>query len=46
MAKKVHAYPATLLPPFEEHKEVCMQWPEPDGVEQVGFVQHFMSLEP
>jgi hypothetical protein len=28
------------------HDEVCMQVPEPDGVEQGLLVQHFTSLEP
>lgn len=38
--------PEQDLPPFEEHSDVCMQVPFPEGVEQDDCVQHFMSDDP
>ena len=39
-------YPAYDFPPSEEHDDVCIQVPDPDGVEQAGFVQHLTSEDP
>jgi hypothetical protein len=39
-------YPGTAYTPEPEQAEVCMQVPEPEGVEQRSFVQHLMSEDP
>jgi len=39
-------YPETDFPPFDEHNEVCIQVPDPDGVLHLLLVQHLMSSDP
>ncbi len=39
-------YPETEVPPWELHKLVCSQTPEPMEVVHLLLVQHFISLDP
>lgn len=39
-------YPENEDPPLEEHNDVCMHDPVPEGVVQEGWVQHLISDEP
>ena len=39
-------YPETDFPPFDEHNDVCMHVPDPEGVEHLACVQHLISEDP